>query len=150
MSADGRTIVSVEPVAEDGIYRVRVETAGVREGLYQLLWRLEDTLYHTTLAEGDRQITLDEARPGFELNLDRRAVVERYHEAILKSAAADVLVEQEFTLVLILEPVLRPEELEAIPAREVENLRRGFSHLRYQTRAQIPVRFRLLGGQLAD
>jgi hypothetical protein len=150
LSADGRTIVSVEPVAEDGVYRVRVETAGARAGLYQLLWRLEDTLYRTTLTEGDGQITLDEAQPGFELTFDRRAVAESYHEAILKSAAADVLVEQDFALVLILEPVLRPEELAAIPAREVENLRRGFSHLRHQTRAQIPVRFRLLGGQLVD
>jgi hypothetical protein len=150
LSADGRTIVSVEPVAEDGVYRVRVETAGAREGLYQLLWRLEDTLYRTTLVEGDGQVTLDETRPGFELTFDRRAIVESYHESILKSAAADVLVEQDFTLVLILEPVLRPEELAAIPAREVENLRRGVSHLRHQTRAQIPVRFLLLGGQLVD
>jgi len=150
LSEDGRTIVSVEPAAEDGVYRVRVETAGTREGVYQLLWRLEDTLYRTALSEGDGQITLDEARPGFELTFDRRVIAESYHETILKSAAADILVEQDFALVLILEPVLRPEELAAIPAREVENLRRGFSHLRRQTRAQIPVRFRLLGGQLVD
>jgi F0F1-type ATP synthase membrane subunit c/vacuolar-type H+-ATPase subunit K len=150
LSSGSRTIVSVESVTENGRYRVRVETAGARAGLYQLLWRLEDPLYRTALTTGDDRITLDEARPGFEVIFDRQAIAESYHEAILKSAAANVLVEQDFTLVLILEPVLRPEELAAIPPREVENLRRGFSHLRHQTRDQIAVRFRLLGGQLVD
>jgi len=73
--------------------------------------------------------------------LDRGAVVRRYREEILSHGGRPVLIDQDFRLLLTLEPVLDAGERAALPPREIDNLARGVSDLRFDLRAEVAMRF---------
>ena len=66
-------------------------------------------------------------------------LAERYRETVLKGRGDKVLVDGAFRLRLSLEPLLDDEERQALPAREIGNLERGYSDLRFETEVDVPV-----------
>ena len=142
-----RVVTGVAPIRDQGgLIRLRVETAGARDGGYRLLWRLEDPLYRVVLAQGERRVSLSPEASTIDLDLDRGAVARRYREEILSHAGSPVLIDQEFRLLLTLEPLLDAGERAGLPPREIGNLARGVSDLQFESRAEVAMRFEIPAG----
>jgi hypothetical protein len=82
---------------------------------------------------------LSAGEPAVELALDLREIGHRYRAEVLHGSQARVLVDATLRLHLALEPRLDAGERARLPQRELGNLDRGFSQLRVETRAEIPV-----------
>jgi hypothetical protein len=140
LRAASRTVGAVEPMPEeDGTIWVRIETEGARDGGYLLTWRLEEPTYRIDLLAGEREVRLSAGEPAVELALDLREIGHRYRAEVLHGSQARVLVDATLRLHLALEPRLDAGERARLPQRELGNLDRGFSQLRVETRAEIPV-----------
>ncbi len=149
---DARRVVTgvaagVDPGRDrEGLIRLQVETAGARDGGYRLVWRLEEPLYRVVLAQGERRVSLSPEASAIDLDLDRGAVARRYREEILSHAGSPVLIDQDFRLLLTLEPLLEAGERAGLPPREIGNLARGVSDLRFESRAEVAMRFEIPAG----
>ncbi len=142
-----RVVAGVVPVRDrEGLRRLRVETAGTRDGGYRLVWRLAEPLYRVVLAQGERRVSLSPEASTIDLDLDRDAVVRRYRDEILTHAGGPVLIDQDFRLLLSLEPLLDAGERASLPPREIDNLARGVSDLRFESRAAVAMRFEVPAG----
>ena len=119
--------------------RLSVGLAGTRSGAYRLAWRLEDPLYDVTLLSGERRLALGPDAASADLDFEIAILAERYRETVLKGRGDKVLVDGAFRLRLSLEPLLDDEERQALPAREIGNLERGLSGLRFETEVEVPV-----------
>jgi hypothetical protein len=119
--------------------RLSVGLAGTRSGAYRLAWRLEDPLYDVTLLSGERRLALGPDAASADLDFEIAILAERYRETVLKGRGDKVLVDGAFRLRLSLEPLLDDEERQALPAREIANLERGLSGLRFETEVEVPV-----------
>ncbi len=135
-----RTVSAVTPLPEqDGVIRVRIETGGTRDGGYLLAWRLEVPSYRVDLLAGELEVRLDAGDPEIELVLDVREIARRYRTEVLHDTQTRVLVDATLDLHLVLEPRLDAGERALLPPRELGNLDRGLSILRFEVRAGVPV-----------
>ncbi len=119
--------------------RLSLGLAGARSGAYRLAWRLNDPLYDVTLLSGERRLALGPEEASADLAFETAILAERYRETVLKGRRDKVLVDGAFRLQLSLEPLLDDEERQALPGREIGNLERGFSGLRFETEVDVPV-----------
>jgi F0F1-type ATP synthase membrane subunit c/vacuolar-type H+-ATPase subunit K len=119
--------------------RLSIELAGARSGTYRLAWRLEDSLYDVTLLSGQRRLELGAEAASADLAFEIPILADRYRETVLEGRSDKVLVDGAFRLQLSLEPLLDDEERQALPAREIGNLERGFSDLRFETETDVRV-----------
>lgn len=135
-----RTVRAVTPLPErDGAIRVRIETGGTRDGGYLLAWRLEVPSYRVDLLAGELEVRLDAGDPEIELVLDAREIARRYRTEVLHDPQTRALIDATLDLHLALEPVLDAGERALLPPRELDNLDRGLSLLRFEVRARVPV-----------
>jgi len=119
--------------------RLALGLAGARSGAYRLTWRLDDSLYDVTLASGDRRLVLGPDAASTDLAIEMAILAARYRESVLEGRSDKVLVDGAFRLRLSLEPLLDDQERRVLPAREISNLERGLSGLRFETEVDIPV-----------
>jgi F0F1-type ATP synthase membrane subunit c/vacuolar-type H+-ATPase subunit K len=132
-------ITGVSVVNAGAELRLSLGLAGTRSGAYRLAWRLEDPLYDVTLLSGERRLALGPDAASADLDFEIAILAERYRETVLKGRGDKVLVDGAFRLRLSLEPLLDDEERQALPAREIGNLERGLSGLRFETEVELPV-----------
>ncbi len=122
-----------------GELRLALALDGRRTGAYRLTWRLDERLYGVTLLSGERHLALGPAAAPVELASEIASLAARYRETVLKGRPDKVVVHGTLRLELSLEPVLDDEERRALPPREIGNLERGLSDLRFETGVDIPV-----------
>ncbi len=122
-----------------GALRLTLGLDGRRTGAYRLTWRLDEPLYGVTLLSGERHLALGPAAAPVELAFEIATLAARYRETVLKGRDDRVLVDGTLRLELSLEPVLDDEERRALPSREIGNLERGLSDLRFETKVDVPV-----------
>ena len=136
-----RHVVTGGRVADGGADELRLTLGldGTRTGAYRLAWRLDDPLHGVTLVSGERQLDLEPGAAPVYLAVDTATLAARYRETVLKGRGDKVLVDGAFRLRLSLEPVLDDEERGALPAREIGNLERGLTALRFETEVEVPV-----------
>ena len=136
-----RHVITGVSVTDAGAEELRLSLglAGTRSGAYRLAWRLEDPLYDVTLLSGERRLALGPDAASAELDFEIALIGLRYRETVLKGRGDKVLVDGAFRLRLSLEPLLDDEERQALPAREIGNLERGLSGLRFETEVEVPV-----------
>lgn len=135
------TGISVADYSDDGdeALRVTLALAGTRRGAYRLTWRLDETLYDATLSSGERRLDLGPEAPPLDLTFEPARLARRYRATVLDGRPDKVLVDGVFRLRLWLEPVLAEDERQALPDREIANLERGLSELRFETEWDVPV-----------
>lgn len=136
-----RHVIAGSSVADDGgaVVHVVLDLAGTRSGAYRLAWRLDDTTYDATLSSGERHLDLDPEAPPLDLAFEPADIAERYRATVLEGRSDKVLVDGIFRLRLWLEPLLTDDERQALPAREIGNLERGLSELRFETDLDVPM-----------
>jgi hypothetical protein len=136
-----RHVITGRREIDAGADRVRVtlELAGTRSGDYRLSWRLDDSLYGVTLLSGERRLALGPEAATVELAFETATVAARYRETVLQGRTDKVQVDGTFRLRLSLEPLLADGERHALPAREIGNLERGLSELRFETEIKVPI-----------
>ena len=123
----------------DEALRLTLALAGTRSGVYRLTWRLDETLYDVTLLSGERRLDLGPDAAPLDLAVERTRLARRYRETVLDGRPDRVLVDGPFRLRLWLEPLLTEDERQALPARELGNLERGLSELRFETEWDVPM-----------
>lgn len=136
---DTRHVIASISLADDapGEIEAILILAGTRRGPYRLTWRLVDPSHGVALLEGARELLLDEGEALETLYLHTRAVALRYRETVLGGRDDPVQVDGAFRLELALEPELAAEERQALPKREIGNIERGYSQLRFETEASV-------------
>ncbi len=136
-----RHVITGVEVAEsdEAQLKLALALAGNRSGAYRLAWQLNDPLYGVTLLTGERRLDLNPGSALADLAFETADLAERYRETVLKGRGDKVLVDGIFRLQLSLEPLLDEAEGRALPAREIGNLGRGLSALRFETQAEVPV-----------
>jgi F0F1-type ATP synthase membrane subunit c/vacuolar-type H+-ATPase subunit K len=132
-------------VQEAAVLRLSLALAGARSGAYRLAWQLSDPLYGVTLLSGEQRLALGPQAASAKLAFEMSALAERYRETVLQGRSDKVLVDGIFRLQLSLEPLLDDEERRDLPAREIGNLERGLSDLRFETQVEVPVALDLTG-----
>jgi F0F1-type ATP synthase membrane subunit c/vacuolar-type H+-ATPase subunit K len=125
--------------------RLSLALAGTRNGAYRLTWQLTDPLYSVTLLSGERRLALGPDAASAQLAFEIPILADRYRETVLEGRSDKVLVDGAFRLRLSLEPLLDDEERQALPAREIGNLERGLSGLRFETDVDVRVALDLTG-----
>jgi F0F1-type ATP synthase membrane subunit c/vacuolar-type H+-ATPase subunit K len=125
--------------------RLSLSLAGTRSGAYRLAWQLNYPLYSVTLLSGERRLALGPDAASADLAFEIAVLAERYRETVLEGRSDKVLVDGAFRLRFSLEPLLDDEERQALPAREIGNLGRGFSDLRFETETDVRVALDLTG-----
>jgi F0F1-type ATP synthase membrane subunit c/vacuolar-type H+-ATPase subunit K len=125
--------------------RLSLALAGARRGAYRLAWQLSDPLYGVTLLSGEQHLALGPEAASADLGFEIAVLAERYRETVLQGRSDKVLVDGIFRLQLSLEPLLDDEERRDLPAREIGNLERGLSDLRFETQVEVPVALDLTG-----
>lgn len=128
-------------VADDGgeVLHITLGLTGTRRGAYRLTWRLDETLYGATLSSGERRLDLGPQAPPLDLAFEPARLAQRYRATVLEGRPDRVLVDGPFRLRLWLEPLLTDDERQALPAREIGNLERGLSELRFETELDVPM-----------
>lgn len=125
--------------------RLSLTVAGRRGGAYRLSWRLDETLYGVTLESGERRFDLGPEAATLDLAFDPARLAQRYRATVLEGRPDKVLVDGSFRLRLSLEPELEEDERRALPDREIGNLERGLSDLRFETSVDLPMTLDLTG-----
>lgn len=138
---EARHVVTGVGVTDAGAEELRVSLslAGTRNGAYRLAWQLTDPLYDVTLLSGEQHLVLGPEEVSAGLTFETAVVAERYRETVLEGRSDKVLVDGAFRLRLSLEPLLDDQERRVLPAREIGNLERGLSGLRFETQVEVPV-----------
>ena len=136
-----RHVVTGIGVADDGgeTLHITLDLAGSRRGAYRLTWQLDETTYDRTLSSGERHLDLGPEAPPLDLAFEPARLAERYRATVLDGRPDKVLVDGPFRLRLWLEPLLTDDERRALPAREIGNLERGLSELRFETELDVPM-----------
>jgi F0F1-type ATP synthase membrane subunit c/vacuolar-type H+-ATPase subunit K len=119
--------------------RLTLGLAGTRRGAYRLSWQLDEPLYGITLMRGERPLDLGPEATSVDLAFDTATLAEQYRNTVLEGRDDKVLVDGAFRLRLSLVLVLRDEERQTLPAREIGNLEHGLSELNFETDVEVPV-----------
>ncbi len=138
---EARHVITGVSVTDAGAQELRLALglAGTRRGAYRLAWQLTYPLYSVTLLSGERHLVLGPDPASEDLAFQIAIIAERYRETVLEGRSDKVLVDGAFRLRLSLEPLLDDEERRVLPAREVGNLERGLSELRFETETDARV-----------
>lgn len=126
-----------------GFHEVKIRTVGDRPGQYQLKWRVTEQAYKKVLLQGADVIALDRGEQAMTFSFAAEQLQRNYRRLVLDShsSGGGVLVEEEFMVHATLQPVLTPEEFNALPADEKQNLSLGQSPLIHTESVPFPVRF---------
>jgi hypothetical protein len=126
----------------EGSVAVHLILSGSRGGRYRLSWALSDGTYGKELLRDSTDMALLPGDRDVTLVLEETVVARRYRERVLEGRGG-VLVDEELPLLVMLEPLLSPEELERVPDRERHNLAIGASTLGSEVELGVPFRFTL-------
>ncbi len=140
-------VTAIEVEAAGDTVRFTVKTDGARDGDYVLRWTVRDKAYEKTLAEGVARYALEPGEGLLPLRVLSNELRETYRREILRGSNAGVLVDEDFSLEVTLEPALDGAELARLSAAERRNLELGYSDLPSTLAVDFPVRFEYPPGQ---
>ncbi len=137
--------IHIRSAPADMAFSIEIATQGSDGGLHRLTWRLRASAYNATLAEGQRDITLEPGDNEARIRVDAYDLIGKYQDVVLDGRDADVEVAEIFDLELSLTPLLDEALRARLPPNEAHNLSLGESHLIERRRGPFPAHFRIAG-----
>lgn len=131
--ADGKAMVVLE---------------GLREGEYRFSWLIRDSLYDEPLLDGMQILQLTSGARRIDIPMPAERIVDGYRR-LLNRQDGNLLVDEPFLFEARLAPVPNINEIQQMPAHEVQNLNNGQSSLIDRSSAKFAVRFFLYGETLS-
>jgi len=128
--------------------RIDLILRGRREGDYRIDWRVHSRIAKEPILAGSETVRLGPEPKNMDIPISRWDIAAGYLRST-ENPEADTSVDETFTLLVRLNPILTREELAAIPEEEVRRLGEGGSILPAQVGKEFKLRFAMRTGQIA-